>query len=1434
MSQKIKTSVEIDGSLTASQIANATTDTDKFLVSDGGTVKYRTGAELASDLGIASGSTSKVQHQVKAGVAINKGQAVYVTSADGTNMIVGLASNASEATSSKTMGLLNATVVANGFADVVTEGLLDGLDTSTATVGNPVWLGTGGNLIYGLANKPYAPNHLVFIGIVTRVNANNGEIFVKVQNGFELDEIHDVDLKTTTKVNGHLLGYNGSLWVNKTIAEWLGYTPYNASNPAGYISSYTETDTLASVTSRGATTTSNISTGTISTLLGGGINLRNSANTANVGGFSRRGSWEGNSNYDPAIWAETGYGLYFYTDGSATTKMSLSTVGNLTVSGTTTGSRFNNIVIGSGTYKNTISLNGDSNLNISTPSGAVFFDTYAEANGSLRAPIFYDSNDTSFYTDPASTSNLNKLRITSAGNSAGGNILMGPAGEGVGKWSYLTGTHYNATSQSKGVSIIGLYASASENAISIGGNIYEANPATEIRFYTHNAITHGTGGSVRMVINSAGNVEANVDMRAPIFYDYNNTAYYVDPSSGSYCNNFTANQFYALGWFRNTTANTGLYNEVNGNHIYSRQGKRWGITGNDAAGSVWLDFYGNHEATYRGSVHADTSNNIGFLANDGGWGIRTVANKNVYVHGNTLYVNADNQSSSNIIMQDSDHGDRQIHCNSNRIGFLNQSGGWGSWCEDNGNWISDTSVQSPIFYDYDNTGYYLNPASLSNVNSIAAGNYIFANAYLETNGPVYGTIFYDNNNRSYYCDPSATSNFIGLTVANTINGNISGNANTSNTDYLMSDRDFPSGTLIQTSINYNNSEGDPFVLEIKGNSYGNGMPMDVQIQGYIYANTIINTGGYSNGFNVSGIRAIRYNGNLCFWFPTQGYWNGYTVKAYTAYGGRQVNKVTSVTNTGLPTTDKQVNFTPAISLRSDNYRGYSDFTGSVYGTVFYDSNDTAYYGDFNSTTRQYQAISFGDSSRYSAINTTINGSGAGDKLILYGGASNYDARLLVGADYDMLFKSQGNAAGRGSFKFYSGLNSSLALTIDGTQGLRAGTSYNNSPAGTYFSHTLSGVGTNRVVNFDGNGTTPSVWWTNGTRAYGAIDAKDPGLNFWANNGSGWQQQMEVNYGNVTINTDIRSPIFYDSNNTGYYVDPASTSSLNVLSMANKIIVGSFPNSTVNNGEAWIGRAADRSAGTMTVQLGGNLDRKFEVVDYGWTTVNFSVNGYGAAEASGSMRAPIFYDSNNTAYYVDAASNSVLNTLTVQGGTNNFNGITYFRTNNGGYCGSTDSAKLQAYSDSNNSAFLSFHKGGHYATNMGLDADNVIRIGGWSASANRLQLDMSGNLTLAGDVTAYSDSRVKENVVTVKNAIEKVNALRGVYYNRIDSEDKRTKLGVIAQEILEVVPEVVGQDNDGMYNVSYGNLAGLFIEAIKEQQTQIEQLKELVNQLINKQ
>ena len=176
----------------------------------------------------AASYTSQVKHVVKSSQAITKGQAVYVSSADGTNMIVSKASNATEGTSSKTMGLLETTVSTNGFTNVIAEGLLSGLNTNGATAGDPVWLGTDGNLIYGLVNKPSAPAHLVFIGVVTRANANNGEIFVKVQNGFEMGELHDY-VQSGIQDN-YVISYESStsLYKPKSIATLLGYTPANA------------------------------------------------------------------------------------------------------------------------------------------------------------------------------------------------------------------------------------------------------------------------------------------------------------------------------------------------------------------------------------------------------------------------------------------------------------------------------------------------------------------------------------------------------------------------------------------------------------------------------------------------------------------------------------------------------------------------------------------------------------------------------------------------------------------------------------------------------------------------------------------------------------------------------------------------------------------------------------------------------------------------------------------------------------------------------------------------------------------------------------------------------------------------------------------------------------------------------------------------------
>lgn len=204
------------GTLAVSLASGYTIPLSTQLVPTGGT----TGQILAKNSNTAYDTTwidnytEQLRDTVKASVAINKGQAVYISGANGTNQLVSLADNSSEATSSKTLGLAMQNFAINDIGQIITEGLLGGLDTSTATAGDPVWLGVNGNLIFGLANKPAAPAHLVYIGVVTRVNVNNGEIYVKIQNGFELQELHNVSI--TSPTNGDILEYDSatSLWKN--------------------------------------------------------------------------------------------------------------------------------------------------------------------------------------------------------------------------------------------------------------------------------------------------------------------------------------------------------------------------------------------------------------------------------------------------------------------------------------------------------------------------------------------------------------------------------------------------------------------------------------------------------------------------------------------------------------------------------------------------------------------------------------------------------------------------------------------------------------------------------------------------------------------------------------------------------------------------------------------------------------------------------------------------------------------------------------------------------------------------------------------------------------------------------------------------------------------------------------------------------------------
>ena len=163
-------------------------------------------------------------------VTLTKGMAVYAFGGQGDRMTVKRAQNTGDATSAQTVGLvLSSSIGAGQTGFIMMQGLLDSLSilpTSTFADGDPIYLGATPGSITKV--KPYAPNHLVYLGVVTTAsNGSAGRMYVKVQNGYELDELHNVQAQSPTLKD--TLWYDNTVsppqWKTASISTILGYTP---------------------------------------------------------------------------------------------------------------------------------------------------------------------------------------------------------------------------------------------------------------------------------------------------------------------------------------------------------------------------------------------------------------------------------------------------------------------------------------------------------------------------------------------------------------------------------------------------------------------------------------------------------------------------------------------------------------------------------------------------------------------------------------------------------------------------------------------------------------------------------------------------------------------------------------------------------------------------------------------------------------------------------------------------------------------------------------------------------------------------------------------------------------------------------------------------------------------------------------------------------
>jgi hypothetical protein len=256
-----------------------------------------------------------------------------------------------------------------------------------------------------------------------------------------------------------------------------------------------------------------------------------------------------------------------------------------------------------------------------------------------RFTIIYDTNDTAYYLDPASTGiSLSSNGIVSSGVGTNGGFQNRVFTSGRNRiWSFGNADAYGISYFQGGPDYIGLHFGTATQAAS--------------QFWVSDSGISQTSGS----------------SRAPVFYDSDNTGYYLNPNGGSNLDSVVTNEVYTNGWFRNNSANCGLYSQVHLNHWYASTSGYWNLAGtnNNYCGIVFRT--DGHQTTPRGFVYADNGNNIGFLNQDASWRLRVTG---------------------------------------------------GDYTEVNG-----SSIRAPIYYDIDNTGYYIDPNNSSNINTIYADNW---------------------------------------------------------------------------------------------------------------------------------------------------------------------------------------------------------------------------------------------------------------------------------------------------------------------------------------------------------------------------------------------------------------------------------------------------------------------------------------------------------------------------------------------------------------------------------------------------------------------------------------------------------------------------------------------------------------------------------------
>ena len=808
--------------------------------------------------------------------------------------------------------------------------------------------------------------------------------------------------------------------------------------------------------------------------------------------------------------------------------------------------------------------------------------------------------------------------------------------------------------------------------------------------------------------------------------------------------------------------------------------------------------------------------------------------------------------------------------------------------------IGSTDVRAPIFYDTNNTAFYVDPNGTSQMATVETRAGSGLRSFIDGAASITSSIYFGNaaNTRAFNWqldenNDAALWGFNGSSwekkIAIGLNRTIEQGNNYAHPEIEWSAAGSSTGMVIfylpGTTSNYGMVH---MVFDLY--EYETGKTATVIIGGHNWSNAWYNNGVQVIGWTDKNVRLGVKNGRFCVVFGGVGSsWNYGTIRLRKIHNASFYDNIINLAGNWSTEFTNTESFT-AVTSDQRQLRTTNTFTadGDVRSPIFYDSNNTAYYTDPASTSVM-NIIQFQTNSAQIAANET----------------SSYGAVVIRGVRSSwrgIHFEAGGNAP---------------HLMFDGSA--------------------------NGGIYFETGGRWASYY------SYG-------------NNCWGFGTSTTNNAYNIYCPTGVYSggrvdgTIFYDTDNTGFYVDPASTSNLNLLRTyigakdANTNWNTGFQNTPVsaknfhgdissggpagtwwfyesmrhsNASSYWGTQIAwgweDNANRLLQRNVSNNTFSSWvEYLNTGGLTFTGGLTMSGTITANGDMRTPIFYDSNNTGFYIDAASTSITNDMRASifydrentafyvvprstsilndcrasifydrddtGYNVNPNGTStflsaYFIGGIGGVAnasGYSDAAiEIREYgfggAQSDTRAIaprIGFHWSGRVASQIAMNSSGHIEIidnpgTGYESLACKsfgvgtAASGTAGEIRATNNITAYySDRRLKENIIPIENALEKVMAISGVTFNSNDTAekygyiDKKRQVGVIAQEVAAVLPEVVvpapfdiGRNADGTeYSISgenyqtvqYEKIIPLLIQAMKEQQALINRLQQQID------